>query len=275
MTLPPPRSYLFVPGNRPERFEKACRSGADAVIIDLEDAVPPADKVAARAHVQDWLARGGAAYVRVNAPDTEWFIDDVREIALIATVRGIVLPKAERREQIDHVCQLAHRSAECLPILESAQGFANIRSLCEAPRMSRLLFGSLDLQADLRIGADDEALHYFRSMIVLHSRAARLVPPVDGVTTSFEDVSQIRHDTEQAKRFGFRAKLCIHPKQIALVHDVFAPSAAELEWARRVIAGIDASAGGAVAIDGKMVDAPVILKAREILASAHAHARHE
>lgn len=275
MTLPLPRSYLFVPGNRPERFQKACSSGADAVVIDLEDAVPPADKVAARAHVHDWLSRGGAAYVRVNASDTEWFTDDVREIALIATVRGIVLPKAERPEQIDLVSQFAHRSAECLPILESAQGFANIRSLCETPRVSRLLFGSLDLQADLRIGADDEELHYFRSMIVLHSRAARLAPPVDGVTTNFKDVAQIRHDTEQAKRFGFRAKLCIHPKQIALVHDVFAPSAAELEWARRVIAGIDASAGGAVAIDGKMVDAPVILKAREILASDHAHARHE
>lgn len=140
------RSYLFVPGNRPERFAKACAAGADAVIIDLEDAVPAAEKVAAREKVALWLAASHPVLIRINAAGSEWFGDDV-ELCRAPGVAGIVLPKAER---VDDICLVAEGAAaiSILPLIESAQGFWNVYALAQSPAVHRLVFGSIDFQVD-------------------------------------------------------------------------------------------------------------------------------
>jgi len=265
-----PRSYLFVPADRPERYAKALASGADAVIVDLEDAVAPPAKEGARAALSDWLVHGtGKAIarliVRINAADTPWFADD---LALVRSTRvgAVMLPKAERRddlERIPHDCLLA--------LIETAAGVDALREVARTPHVQRLVFGSIDLQADLGIAGDDQELLLFRSQLVLESRLAGIAAPVDGVCTAIDDVAALEAQTLRARRFGFGAKLCIHPRQIDAVNRGFAPSAEELAWAQRVIEASTAAGGGAVAVDGKMVDKPVLLRARATMRQAGRH----
>jgi citrate lyase subunit beta/citryl-CoA lyase len=263
------RSYLFVPGNRPERFEKARASRADAVIFDLEDAVQPQEKQAARETVREHIDAARPAFVRINAADTEWFANDAAAIANHPGVTGIVLPKAETREQIETVLAHAHSSLTILPIVETARGFANLTLLCAAPRVQRIVFGTLDFQIDLNIEGDGEEIDMFRSQIVLASRLAGLTTPVDGVSTVLDDPVVIESEARRGRRFGFGAKLCIHPLQIDAVHRAYAWTDAELAWAERVLQAVEASSGAAVAVDGKMVDMPVILKAQRMVGAGH------
>jgi citrate lyase subunit beta / citryl-CoA lyase len=254
-----PRTYLFVPGNRPERFGKAVASGADAVIIDLEDAVPPAERIAARANVAAWLSHKHPVLIRVNGATTEWFREDI-QLCRNPGVAGVVLPKAER---IEDLAEIPH--IHLLPIIESASGFWNVTALAQAPNVKRLMFGSIDFQVDLGIPGEDEALLYFRSQLVLVSRIARLEPPVDGITTIFDSPEPVRADALRAKRLGFGGKLCIHPKQIAPVHEAFAPTADEIAWAKRIVEANEKSKGAAVSLEGTMIDRPVVARARAIL----------
>ena len=262
------RSYLFVPADRPERFDKALRAGADAVIVDLEDAVAPAAKSGARGALANWLDGCGEAsvLVRVNAPRTDWFADDLR-VCRHPAVSAVVLPKAEHAGSLAQVAASAPGKA-LLPLIESAQGFDALRSLASAPGVQRLVFGSIDFQADLGIEGDDDALLYFRSELVLASRLANLEAPVDGVTPAIGDDAAVARDAARARRLGFGAKLCIHPLQVGAVHRAFTPTGAEVEWAQSVLAAAQASGGAAVAVDGKLVDAPVLLRARTLLERA-------
>ena len=257
------RSLLFVPGSRPERFDKALAAGADAVIIDLEDAVAPADKAGARESLRAWLRPEHAVIVRVNAADTPWFADD---IALCAQpgVAAVMLPKAERAETIAALMGAGARSV--LPLIESAAGFAALATIAAAPGVQRLVFGSIDLQLDLgmRDALEDELL-VFRSQIVLASRLAGLAAPIDGVSTAIDDAAALHTDVQRARRLGFGGKLCIHPKQVAGLHRGFAPSADELAWAQRVLAASAAAGGAAIAVDAKMVDKPVLLRAERLV----------
>lgn len=259
------RSYLFVPGNRPERFAKACDAGAGAVIFDLEDAVAPADKAGARASVAAWLSAAQPVLVRINSVDTEWFADDV-QMCRAAGVAGIVLPKAERVEDIAYLNQQLGLGMPVLPLIETAKGMWNAHSLAQCRAVQRLLFGSIDFQGDLGIRGEGEELLYFRSQLVLVSRVAGIDAPVDGVTTALDDALQLRADTLRAKNFGFGGKLCIHPKQVETVNQCFAPSAEELAWAQRIVDAAASALGAAVAVDGKMVDKPVLARAAAILA---------
>ncbi len=258
------RSYLYVPGNRPDRFDKACAAGADAVIVDLEDAVPAADKAGARVAVSRWLSAEQPVFVRVNAMDTPWFGDDV-ELCGQPGVAGIILSKAEH---VDDARLQARMSGTrpVLPLIETARGFANAPALARAPFVQRLVFGTIDFQIDLGIQGEGEELLYFRSQLVLTSRLAGLLSPVDGVVTAIDDTERIRAETQSARRLGFGAKLCIHPRQLPAIHAGFGPSDEEIAWARRVLAAAAASKGAAVAVDGKMVDRPVIQQAEEIIA---------
>ncbi|SDV47392.1 HpcH/HpaI aldolase/citrate lyase family protein [Chitinasiproducens palmae] len=268
------RSYLFVPGNRPERFSKAMAAGADAIVIDLEDAVPAADKPAARGFVREtldaWQAAGQAnacaVVVRVNGPDTTWFGDDLTALASHPLLAGIMLPKAERRDDLATVRRLAHQAMAILPLVETARGMAEVSTLAACPGVQRLVFGTLDFQLDLGIDGDREELDPFRAQLVMASRLASLAPPIDGVSTVLDDAARIEDDARRARRFGFGAKLCIHPRQVAPVHQAYAWSEDELAWARRVLQA--AGAGAAAQLDGKMIDTPVILKARRILGAA-------
>jgi len=262
----PPRSYLFVPGNRPERFEKALGSGADAVIVDLEDAVPPEGKAAARAAVARWLAPQRPVLIRINGADTPWFAEDLALCAQ-AGVAGVMVPKAERVADLQRVATVAAGGA-VLQLIETAAGFENLRALAGAESVQRLVFGSIDFQLDL--GILDDELTAFRSQLVLVSRIANLVAPVDGVCTAIDDTEQLQRDTTRARRLGFGAKLCIHPRQVETVNQGFVPSEAELAWARRVLAAAAQARGAAVALDGKMIDRPVILRAQAIVDEAEA-----
>jgi citrate lyase subunit beta / citryl-CoA lyase len=256
------RSFLFVPGDRPERFAKAAQSGAHAIIIDLEDAVPAASKDAAREHAWQWLQAGNEACVRVNAPGSEWFEQDL-SLAAFASLAGIILPKAEHGSDIARVVAAGARAV--LPLIESAQGMWHAHTLASQPGVQRLVFGTIDFNLDLGIEGEDEQLLYFRSQLVLASRVAGVLPPVDGVTTALDDEEAIRHDTLRGKRLGFGGKLCIHPRQVGLVNACFAPTAEEVKWAQQVVQAADASGGAAVSLNGKMIDRPVILRAQEIL----------
>ena len=262
----PPRSYLFVPGNRPERFEKALGSGADAVIVDLEDAVPPEGKAEARAAVARWLAPQRPVLIRINGADTPWFAEDLALCAQ-AGVAGVMVPKAERVADLQRIATVAAGGA-VLPLIETAAGFENLRAVAGAESVQRLVFGSIDFQLDL--GILDDELTAFRSQLVLVSRIANLVAPVDGVCTAIDDTEQLQRDTTRARRLGFGAKLCIHPRQVETVNQGFVPSEAELAWARRVLAAAAQARGAAVALDGKMIDRPVILRAQAIVDEAEA-----
>lgn len=259
------RSYLFVPGDRPERFDKACAAGAHAVIIDLEDAVPPASKETARAAVAEWLSPAKPVLVRINSAGSEWFEQD---LALCGKpgVAGIVLPKAERAEDIARIA--AAGAQIILPLIETAQGFWNGFTIAQAQRVQRLMFGSIDFQLDMGIDGDTEELLYFRSQLVLLSRVAGIQPPVDGVTTAINDPEPLRAETRRARRFGFGGKLCIHPKQVDEVNRQFMPGEEDIAWAKRVLQAAAEANGAAVALDGKMIDLPVIRKAEEIMSEA-------
>ena len=265
MTL---RSYLFVPATRIDRIAKAASSGAGAVIVDLEDAVAPQDKVVAREAFKKWLLTNDAfpVYVRINAIDTSWYSDDF-ELCTARRVLGVVVPKAEDPVQLSLLQQKLPAKA-LLPLIETAVGFHQVLSVAKAPGVERLLFGSIDFQKDLGISGDGDALLYFRSHLVLVSRLAGLQSPVDGVTTALDDMTLVRDDALRASSLGFGGKLCIHPKQISAVEKAFLPNEAELEWARGVLQAAAQSQGAAVALDGQMIDKPVVERAQSVLARA-------
>jgi citrate lyase subunit beta/citryl-CoA lyase len=262
-----PRTYLFVPGNRPDRFSKAFEAGADAVIIDLEDAVAPEQKDAARAALASWC---GAAHlyparlvVRINDDASPWFAAD---LALLRTLGpcDVMLPKAESAQQLDRVAAALAPGATIIALIESARGLLEVDAIARAAGVRRLAFGTLDYALDLGLSGDARGLLYPASRIALASRAAGLAPPVAGITAAIDDEAALRDDVDQARACGFGAKLCIHPRQIAIVHAMLAPTPAQCDWAERVLAAA-ASSSGAVQVDGKMVDRPVLLRARAIL----------
>ncbi len=273
-----PRTYLFVPGDRPERFVKALSSGADAVVLDLEDAVSQDAKAAARAAVSSFLSSSPAlsrVVVRINAETTPWFDDD---LALLARHPGaaLMLPKAERAQT------LASLQARCpgtavLALVESAVGVLAAQVLAAAPGVQRLVFGTLDYALDMALEgelATTVGLDFAASQLALASRAAGLASPVAGVTPAIDDEALLCAELARARAHGFGAKLCIHPKQVALVHAALAPSAEELLWAQRVlqaVAGAKDGQPGAVQLDGRMVDKPVIERARRIAARDQTH----
>ena len=175
-----------------------------------------------------------------------------------------MLPKAERRADLAHAAAIA-AGKRLYPLIETAAGYDAVRTLASAPGVERLVFGSIDFQVDLGVDGELDELLAFRSGLVLASRLAGIRSPVDGVSTAIDDADTLRADVERSRKLGFGAKLCIHPKQVAVVNAAYLPSEAERDWARRVLEAAERSGGAAVAVDGKMVDKPVILRARAIL----------
>jgi len=275
-TASDPLTYLFVPGNRPERFAKALASGADRVILDLEDAVAPADKAAARTAIAEWMRdaheQRPQMLIRINDAATAWHDEDLRLTAQVQAA-CIMLPKCEAASHIAAVLAPLQPGASVLPLVETARGIMALAVIASAPRVHRLAFGSLDYMADLDIPADSPALDIAATHIAMASRAAGLPSPVAGVTPELEG-ARVSADMQHARRLGFGAKLCIHPSQIAAVRAALMPSAAEQAWAERVLQAWQRSDGSAIQLDGKMVDRPVVLKAERIVALCRrAHAQ--
>jgi citrate lyase subunit beta/citryl-CoA lyase len=263
-----PRSYLFVPGHRPERFAKALASGADAVVLDLEDAVAPEAKAAARDAVRQYLAAADDALrarlvLRINDEATPWFDDDLQALAGLPPL-ALMLPKAERIETLQRL-QARLPGRPVLALVESARGVLAAEALAACAPVARLVFGTLDYALDLDLSGDPIGLDYAASRLALASRAAGLPAPVAGVTPDIDDPARLQADFARARAHGFGAKLCIHPKQVAPLHAAMQPSAEELAWAQRVVEAA-ASSSGAVQLDGRMIDRPVVERARRLLA---------
>jgi citrate lyase subunit beta / citryl-CoA lyase len=261
-------SFLFVPADRPERFKKALDSGANCVIIDLEDAVSPAAKQGARQAVYTFFANGGRALLRINALDSEWAVDDLELCAAVAAT-GVVLPKVETNACIAKLRQYLNQDTPILPLIETAKGLINIRNIASEHTVLRLLFGTVDFCLDLNIDDDDDkTLDHYRSTFVLVSRSEGLQAPVDGVITTLDDMAVLTASASSAKRMGFGGKLCIHPSQVATVNRCFQATAQQLAWAHQVLV-IAQSNAGAFQFEGKMVDAPVLALASRLIQSAH------
>ncbi|MFJ3804654.1 HpcH/HpaI aldolase/citrate lyase family protein [Streptomyces sp. NPDC090088] len=257
------RSLLFVPGSRPDRFDKAASAGADLVIIDLEDAVAPEDKDGARGHAAAWLALGNRAVVRVNPPGTRWSETDLR----MAAEHGcpVMVPKAEDPAVLAGISARTGGRCGILPLLETALGIERAREVCAVPGVVRAAFGNVDLATQLGVAHDDhQALLHARSQLVLAAAAAGGCAPVDGVTTAVRDPDALRTDIAHARRLGFTGKLCIHPDQLPAVAEGFAPTEGELRWARAVLG----AAESVTTVDGHMVDKPVLERARRVLTRA-------
>jgi citrate lyase subunit beta/citryl-CoA lyase len=267
--LLPARTYLFVPGTRPERFGKALASGADNVVLDLEDAVSPDDKADARSAITSWMQSAtpterSRIVVRINDAGSPWFADDLEAMA-DAAATAVLLPKAESAAQVAHT-RSALPGANILALIESARGVSEVEQVATAG-VQRLVFGTLDfaLDLDMDISTDAAGLSYAASRIVLASRVAGLPSPVAGVTPQLDDQERLLSDLSEARRFGFGAKLCIHPRQVEPIHTALHPSTDALDWARRVLAA-DAASPGAARLDGRMIDRPVVLQAQRTLA---------
>jgi (S)-citramalyl-CoA lyase len=266
------RSALFVPGSRPERFAKALAAGADAVIVDFEDAVEEPLKREARDHLAAFLQGNpqAAVWVRVNAPEHAEHVADLAFCKQQAGVAGVLLPKVENAAQVAAVWQTGK---PVWPIIESAKGLLALEQIAHAPGVERLSFGGLDLGLDLNLNTGTPAAQMFldqaRISVQLHSRGANLLPPLDGVHPAIGDPKGLHRAIRHAYDMGYGGALCIHPKQVPVIHAALAPSADDLSWAKRVVDASAATNGaGAFQLDGQMVDAPVLLRAQRLLALA-------
>ncbi|WP_048645828.1 HpcH/HpaI aldolase/citrate lyase family protein [Nitratireductor soli] len=251
---------LFVPGNRPERFEKAAASGSDAIILDLEDAVAASKKDAARETLRADFTNL-PVIVRINAAGTRWHETDIAAAEHIGAA-AIMLPKAE----LDSAIGCAQvTSLPIIGLVETARGLAEARQIAAIPAVVRLAFGSIDYSVDLGSAHTHDAFLSARSELVLASRLASIVPPLDGVTTATDDENLIADDARYAASLGFGGKLCIHPRQVGPIKSGFLPDEKTIDWARRVLESSD----GAVKIGGEMVDDPIRTRARRILGRLH------
>ncbi|QGG40593.1 HpcH/HpaI aldolase/citrate lyase family protein [Aeromicrobium yanjiei] len=259
------RSLLFVPGDRPERFAKAVATGADAIVIDLEDAVAPDAKQAALEHALAWLAGGGAAVVRVNGVGTRWHTAEVA--ALATTSAALMVPKSHSRDELASVHAVV--GDRLIALVETARGIRDADLVASSPGVVRIALGNVDLSAELGVDpASHAALAYARGRLIVASSAAGIAAPVDGVTTALDDPAVLATDLAATRELGFGGKLCIHPRQVQPVNAALSPSADEIIWARHIVES--APAEGVSVVDGRMIDAPVIARAARILARERA-----
>lgn len=263
-------SPLFVPATRPAFLDKAVRAGADAVIIDLEDAVAPADKDSARQSLLTIALPPVTRILRINAIGTPWHDDDLAILSRL-DIDAVMLPKCQTEEEAASVGAVIDRHIQLIALVENAAGVANAASIAASPDVARLAFGAADFCADIGCADDWDALLYARSSIVLASRLGGVVAPIDGVTLQLEDPQQSERDARRAAELGFSGKMCIHPSQVAPVQAGFQPGPDELLWARRVVEHKDA---GATSLHGMMIDPPIVRRAEQLLARARSAAAH-
>lgn len=289
------RSYLFAPGNDERLLEKVFAAGADAVVLDLEDAVPPAEKDRARERVARSLAArpagaGPRAFVRINGVASGRWEEDLQAV-VCPTLAGLRVPKAESAEDLARVAaalvraeeraRLAAGSVELVATIETARGVASAAEIAAAPRMRNLTFGAADFASDVGAepGEDETETLLARSRLVLASRLAGIDPPVASVFTRLADDEGLRRSTEAGRRLGFFGRSCIHPRQVRVVHEVFTPGPEAVARARRIVEafekGVAASSGAVTTEDGQFVDLAVARRARALLALARSLEPHE
>ncbi len=280
------RTFIFTPGNHPRKIEKVFGLGADAVILDLEDAVAVSEKVAARSPVVEAFKRPRACkgYVRINASDTPYCYGDL--LAIVGEgLDGIVLPKVESAaqllmidwllSQLERERDLAAGSIDLMPIIETGKGVAAVREIAAAgSRIRRLSFGAADYTHDMGMNwtLEEEELTPARAEIVLASRIAGLEPPIDTVFAHIgKHLDALKRTTQLARDLGFQGKLCIHPEQIGPIHEIFTPTEREITDARKIVEAFEAaeaSGSASIQVEGQFIDYPIVEKAKRILAIA-------
>ncbi|ODT99401.1 MAG: hypothetical protein ABS81_25800 [Pseudonocardia sp. SCN 72-86] len=271
-----PRSLLFVPSNRPDRFEKASRSGADAVILDLEDSVGVSQKAVSRDNLQtgaDFAAAAGqSVYVRVNPVGTEWHTEDLAAAARI-NARGVIVPKCEDTDVVDEIDRGLAEGLELFVIMETAKGVLNAAALCRPThRTRRVSFGAYDFALDM--GVVPEQAHPLMTWARIQVAMAAVAGGVQPIDTAFADVRDpdaMRRQTEEAHGMGFTGKFAIHPDQVPIINEVLSPSPEEIDTAQRIVVAFDeAERDGiaAITVDDKLVDYPIAQRAQATLARA-------
>jgi len=289
------RSFLFAPGNHPRRVEKALSLGADAVILDLEDAVATSDKAAARKPVAEALKgpRRCRGYVRPNAPSSPFCYQDLVE-TLHDKVDGVVLPKVESAADLHAIDWLmaalerehgiAEGSIDLIPLVETAAGVARVDRIVQARnlrpyrapwRVKRLAFGAGDYSLDVGLvpSHEEPELAEARARVVLASRAAGMEGPLDSPLFHLRDMEGYRRAVERSRRGGFQGRLCVHPDQVPVANELFTPSADEVARAERIVAAFsqaEAKGAAAVEVDGQMVDYPIVHRAQALLEAMRA-----
>ncbi len=259
------RSLLFVPGSRPERYEKALATAADIVMIDLEDAVLPDEKNSARAAAIDFLGRTGQADrtgIRINSPRTFYGCADIAALAEAGVLpAAIMVPKVEHVVDLEIVAEaLGKLSPKLIPIIETGRGLEAAEALLRHPSVVSVLFGGADFSAELGVEMTWEAFAYARGRIASLSSSAGK----DAIDVPYLDVKNtegLEADTRRVKALGFDGRACIHPSQVDIVNAVFMPGEADVSAAQRVLKAFDEAAGGAVLLDGKLIDRPVVTAA--------------
>ena len=310
------RTLLFVPGDRPEQFDKAAGAGADLVVLDLEDAVAAGAKDTAREHVLAWLSAGGRAIVRINAVGTDPHEADVAALAAVAGgpgagastgtdargeagageagagevgagastgtaapseagtgdaslgLIGLMVPMAASAESLGAIHEATN--LPLIALVETAVGVLDARELAAVPGVERLAFGAIDFSLDIDAAEEPETLRYARSHLVLASRASGVAGPIDGVTTDLSGPEPTAADARTARALGMTGKLCVHPKQVVPAAKAFAPTSDEIAWAQGVLKALAeaeaaGSATGALRYEGRMIDEPVLQRARRIV----------
>lgn len=284
--MPAYRSFLFAPGNHAQKVAKVFDCGADHVILDLEDAVAKAEKVATRTLVVEALkrprqGRGRAgAYVRVNAFNTEFCYGDA--VAVVGPgLDGIILPMVESREQIvafDWLVGALERerglppgSVDIIPIIETAKGIANARTIAAAgTRVKRMAFGAGDYTLDMNMEwtLGETELEHARAELAVASRAASLEAPIDTVWVHIKDLEGLANSARRARQLGFQGKMCIYPPQVERVNGAFTPTETEIAFARRVVAAFEQAereGSSSIQLDGFFIDYPIVYKAQRTL----------
>jgi len=289
MELGPLRTALFVPGNRPDRVDKAVKTGADAVIIDLEDAVVLTEKEASRSKVRDKILEHAERkiIVRVNSLDSPFFEGDLAEV-ITGNLSCLMVPKVESAAHVREINEnllkvekekgIVQGTVPIIPLIESAEAVQNIFRIAtektEPSRIYCVAFGSADYTLDMgiEITRDGAELSYPRSRIAVASRAARIEPPLDTpFMMDLKDMEALKIDAGRAKQLGFQGKLCIHPNQIEPCHAIFSPAKEEILYAERVVQVFEEAereGSAAIQLDGKFIDYPVVERARRILKEA-------
>jgi citrate lyase subunit beta/citryl-CoA lyase len=256
-------TYLFVPANRTDRIEKAIATEADEVIVDLEDAVGASEKDSARQDLAV-LRPSRNLCVRINDESTPFFGADFAVITGLPWVKAVVVPKVNSAVQIQRVLEQLRPGVEVLALIETARGVRNADDIAESG-VTKMLFGTADYASDLGASPSHDLYGYARGRLVVASAAAGLPAPIDGPTLEVGDNGQLRTDAELSRSLGMGGKLCIHPSQVPVVRAVFVSDVGAEDWARAVLDGYEANGGNVFVLDGQMIDAPVVTRARRLL----------
>ncbi len=267
------RSFLFGPASRAELHDKILGSGADIVCLDLEDAVPPADKDAARTLAMGWIGGAGAdgplRALRLNPLSTRFGLADLHAVSEVAPDRcALVLPKVDDAAELriaDAALRETGSEARLIALIESARGLRNAYEIAQAtPRLAYLLFGAVDLSAELGAELAPEPLLYARARVVHAARSAG-IEALDVPCLDFRDLDRVTEETRAARAMGFSGKAAIHPSNVAPINAVFSPTEDEVARARRIVEAYESSASGLAVLDGKLIERPVVRSMQKIL----------